>query len=173
MTDISLRMLPILNSVDSKNTIGQVEYNYVDDSSLINSYEYYNTKNIYYNVGYWDNEIYRLGVVYIMSDNSLSEVFNIRGGNNIKNITDYTINNPEINPEILYNDNGDRQYITIDEDTNCIHGGKPLENSKGVVRFMKNTDNSEYINYIQVLVPTVILKYLKDTYDIKGLFFVR
>lgn len=173
LTDISLRMLPILNSVDSKNTIGQVEYNYVDDSSLINSYEYYNTKNIYYNVGYWDNEIYRLGVVYIMSDNSLSEVFNIRGGNNIRNITDYTINNPKINPETLYSDNGDRQYITIDEDTNCIHGGKPLENSKGVVRFMKNTDNSEYINYIQVLVPTVILKYLKDTYDIKGLFFVR
>ena len=166
-------MLPILNSVDSKNTIGQVEYNYVDDSSLINSYEYYNTKNIYYNVGYWDNEIYRLGVVYIMSDNSLSEVFNIRGGNNIKNITDYTINNSEINPKALYSDSGDRQYITIDEDTNCIHGGKPLENSKGVVRFMKNTDNSEYINYIQVLVPTVILKYLKDTYDIKGLFFVR
>lgn len=173
LTDISLRMLPILNSVDSKNTIGQVEYNYVDDSSLINSYEYYNTKNIYYNVGYWDNEIYRLGVVYIMSDNSLSEVFNIRGGNNIKSITDYTINNPEINPEILYSDSGDRQYITIDEDTNCLHGGKPLENSKGVVRFMKNTDNSEYINYIQVLVPTVVLKYLKDTYDIKGLFFVR
>ena len=173
LTDISLRMLPILNSVDSKNTIGQVEYNYVDDSSLINSYEYYNTKNIYYNVGYWDNEIYRLGVVYIMSDNSLSEVFNIRGGNNIKSITDYTINNPEINPETLYSDNGDRQYITIDEDTNCLHGGKPLENSKGVVRFMKNTDNSEYINYIQVLVPTVVLKYLKNTYDIKGLFFVR
>ena len=173
LTDLSLRMLPILNSADSKNTIGQVEYNYVDDSSLINSYEYYNTKNIYYNVGYWDNEIYRLGVVYIMSDNSLSEVFNIRGGNNIKNITDYTINNSEINPEILYNDNGDRQYITIDEDTNCIHGGKPLENSKGVVRFIKNADNSEYINYIQVLVPTAVLKYLKDTYDIKGLFFVR
>lgn len=173
LTDLSLRMLPILNSADSKNTIGQVEYNYIDDSSLINSYEYYNTKNIYYNVGYWNNEIYRLGVVYIMSDNSLSEVFNIRGGNNIKNITDYTIDNSEINPEILYNDNGDRQYITIDEDTNCIHGGKSLENSKGVVRFMKNTDNSEYINYIQVLVPTVVLKYLKDTYDIKGLFFVR
>lgn len=173
LTDISLRMLPILNSVDSKNTIGQVDYNYVDDSSLINSYEYYNTKNIYYNVGYWDNEIYRLGVVYIMSDNSLSEVFNIRGGNNIKSINDYTINNPEINPEALYSDNGDRQYITIDEDTSCIHGGKLLENSKGVVRFTKNTDSNDHINYIQVLVPTVVLKYLKDTYDIKGLFFVR
>lgn len=173
LTDISLRMLPILNSVDSKNTIGQVDYNYVDDSSLINSYEYYNTKNIYYNVGYWDNEIYRLGVVYIMSDNSLSEVFNIRGGNNIKSINDYTIDNPEINPEALYSDNGDRQYITIDEDTSCIHGGKLLENSKGVVRFTKNTDSNDHINYIQVLVPTVVLKYLKDTYDIKGLFFVR
>ena len=173
LTDISLRMLPILNSVDSKNTIGQVDYNYVDDSSLINSYEYYNTKNIYYNVGYWDNEIYRLGVVYIMSDNSLSEVFNIRGGNNIKNINDYTTDNPEINPVTLYDDNGNRQYITIDENTNCIHGGKLLENSKGVVRFTKNTNSNDHINYIQVLVPTVVLKYLKDTYDIKGLFFVR
>lgn len=173
LTDISLRMLPILNSVDSKNTIGQVDYNYVDDSSLINSYEYYNTKNIYYNVGYWDNEIYRLGVVYIMSDNSLSEVFNIRGGNNIKNINDYTIDNSEINPVALYDNNGNRQYITIDENTNCLHGGKLLENSKGVVRFTKNNNSNDYINYIQVLVPTVVLKYLKDTYDIKGLFFVR
>lgn len=25
----------------------------------------------------------------------------------------------------------------------------------------------------KILVPTVVLKYLKDTYDIKGLFFVR
>ena len=173
LTDISLRMLPILNSVDSKNTIGQVDYNYVDDSSLINSYEYYNTKNIYYNVGYWDNEIYRLGVVYIMSDNSLSEVFNIRGGNNIKSINDYTTDNSEINPIKLYDNNGNRQYITIDENTNCLHGGKLLENSKGVVRFTKNTNSNDYINYIQVLVPTVVLKYLKDTYDIKGLFFVR
>ena len=63
--------------------------------------------------------------------------------------------------------------ITIDENTNCLHGGKLLENSKGVVRFTKNTNSNDYINYIQVLVPTVVLKYLKDTYDINGLFFVR
>lgn len=174
LTDLSLRMLPILNSVDAKNQIGQVDSNYIDDSSIINSYEYYNTKNIYYNVGYWNNEIYRLGVVYIMSDNSLSEVFNIRGGNNINNISDYTISNPEINPTSIYNDSGERQYITVDEDTNCIHGGKLLENAKGVVRFTNSDDpNNEYIYYIQVLVPTIVLKYLKDTYDIKGLFFVR
>ena len=174
LTDLSLRMLPILNSVDAKNQIGQVDSNYIDDSSIINSYEYYNTKNIYYNVGYWNNEIYRLGVVYIMSDNSLSEVFNIRGGNNINNINDYTISNSEINPTSIYNDSGERQYITVDEDTNCIHGGKLLENAKGVVRFTSSDDpNNEYIYYIQILVPTTVLRYLKDTYDIKGLFFVR
>lgn len=174
LSDLSLRMLPILNSVDAKNTIGQVDpSNYVDDSSLVNSYEYYNVKNIYYNVGYWDNEIYRLGVVYIMSDNSLSEVFNIRGGNNISTINDYTTTG-NINPISIYDSSNERQYITVDEDTNCIHGGASLENAKGVVRFTRNTSiDTEYINYIQVLVPTVILKYLKETYNIKGLFFVR
>lgn len=103
-----------------------------------------------------------------MSDNSLSEVFNIRGGNNIKNITDYTINNSEINPEALYSDNGDRQYITIDEDTNCIHGGKSLENSKGVVRFMKiliivNILIISKYQYLQQYLNTLkILTILKD-----------
>ncbi len=176
LADLSLRMLPTLQKQDSKNIIGQVDYNYQDDSSITNSYEYYNTKNIYYNVGYWDSEIYRLGVVYIMSDNSLSEVFNIRGGNNIYDINNYTtVSNPEINPENLYDDTGQRQYITIDEDTNCIHGGKDLENAKGVVKFKSINENNtdEYLYFIKVLVPTVVLKYLKDTYDIKGLFFVR
>ena len=176
LADLSLRMLPTLQKQDSKNIIGQVDYNYQDDSSITNSYEYYNTKNIYYNVGYWDNEIYRLGVVYIMSDNSLSEVFNVRGGNNIYDISNYTTSsNPEINPENLYDNTGQRQYITIDEDTNCIHGGKDLENAKGVVKFKSINENNtdEYLYFIKVLVPTVVLKYLKDTYDIKGLFFVR
>lgn len=176
LADLSLRMLPTLEKQDSKNIIGQVDYNYQDDSSITNSYEYYNTKNIYYNVGYWDSEIYRLGVVYIMSDNSLSEVFNVRGGNNIYDINSYTTaSNPEINPENLYDDTGQRQYITIDEDTNCIHGGKDLENAKGVVKFKSINENNtdEYLYFIKILVPTVVLKYLKDTYDIKGLFFVR
>jgi hypothetical protein len=111
-----------------------------------------------------------------MSDNSLSEVFNVRGGNNIYDISNYTTtSNSEINPENLYDDTGQRQYITIDEDTNCIHGGKDLENAKGVVKFKSINENNtdEYLYFIKILVPTVVLKYLKDTYDIKGLFFVR
>jgi hypothetical protein len=42
--------------------------------------EYYNTKNIYYNVGYWNEEFYRLGIVYIFNDNTKSPVYNILGG---------------------------------------------------------------------------------------------
>jgi hypothetical protein len=41
--------------------------------------EYYNTENIYYNVGYWNEEYYRLGIVYIYEDGSLSPVFNTLG----------------------------------------------------------------------------------------------
>lgn len=43
--------------------------------------EYYNPNHIYYNLGYWPDEIYRLGIVYIMNDDSLSPVFNLRGRN--------------------------------------------------------------------------------------------
>ena len=61
-------------------SIGYVDTNYegqkTDDAEQI---EYYNPQNIYYNLGYWPDEIYRLGIVYIMRDDSLSEVFNLRG----------------------------------------------------------------------------------------------
>lgn len=42
-------------------------------------YEYYNAENTYYRLGYWDDEIYRFGIVYILNDYTLSPVFNIRG----------------------------------------------------------------------------------------------
>jgi len=37
-------------------------------------------KNVYYRVGYWPDEFYRFGIVYIFDDDSLSPVFNILGG---------------------------------------------------------------------------------------------
>lgn len=40
---------------------------------------YYNSKNVYYRLGYWPDELYRFGIVYIFNDNSLSPVFNIQG----------------------------------------------------------------------------------------------
>ena len=56
------------------------KYEYLRDGHIISSEGgYYNTNNIYYFTGYWPGEYYRFGIVYIMSDYSLSPVFNIKG----------------------------------------------------------------------------------------------
>ena len=44
---------------------------------------YYDPQFIYDKTGYWGEEIYRIGIVYIMPNNELSPVFNIRGANSI------------------------------------------------------------------------------------------
>jgi hypothetical protein len=57
---------------------------------------YYNTKNLYYRVGYWPEEIYRFGIVYIFENGSVSPVLDILG-------VDFT-NKASIEPETdLYN----------------------------------------------------------------------
>lgn len=63
-----------------EESIGYVDTSYSTKSSDDSEQtEYYNPQNIYYNLGYWPDEMYRLGIVYIMRDDSLSEVFNLRG----------------------------------------------------------------------------------------------
>ena len=64
--------------VRSSNSIGGVNENYIDDSD---GGEYYNPKNIYSQLGYWPEEFYRFGIVFIKDDDSLSPVFNIIGCN--------------------------------------------------------------------------------------------
>lgn len=55
------------------------EYNKDGRTNISSRGGYYNTDNIYYFTGYWPGEYYRFGIVYIMSDYSLSPVFNIKG----------------------------------------------------------------------------------------------
>lgn len=175
LTDISLRILPTLEVANAASLIGEIDTkDYNDNSNSINDYEYYNTKNIYYNVGYWNKEIYKLGIVYILEDNTLTPVFNIRGGNNINSINDYTLTG-ELKPDNLFDSENNRKYITIDEDTNCLHKGKIFENSKGVVRFVAQDSNVNVTNlyFIKMNVPKKVLEYLKSQYNIKGFFFVR
>lgn len=78
LADLSLRILPY-TEVSSNYSIGYLNHNYSDESSSPNKNEYYNPDNIYYRLGYW-NDLYRLGVVYILNNFTLSPVFNIRGG---------------------------------------------------------------------------------------------
>mgnify|MGYP006874619163 CR=1 FL=1 len=59
--------------------------NGIDEDYNINATTdgYYDSKYIYDKTGYWPGELYRLGVVYILKDGSLSPVFNIRGATNL------------------------------------------------------------------------------------------
>jgi hypothetical protein len=65
-------------------------------------FEYYNADNIYYRLSYWEDEIYRIGIVYILNDYTLSPVFNIRG---IKELnSDTTFDSFNINDSINYDE---------------------------------------------------------------------
>lgn len=98
-----LQSLSLYISVNLKQldeSIGYINTDYTnqtkDDSEQV---EYYNPQNIYYHLGYWPDEMYRLGIVYIMRDDSLSEVFNLRGVKFEKGVREQNIivNNPDDN----------------------------------------------------------------------------
>lgn len=68
----------------TKANVGIVNSQYICSSGGMTPEEqysgcYYNTFNTYYRVGYWPDEIYQFGIVYIFNDNSLSPVFPIQG----------------------------------------------------------------------------------------------
>lgn len=71
-------------SQTAEGAIGTLDANYNEQSITKDQIEdhgfcYYNTKNVYYRLGYWPDEIYRFGIVYIFNDNSLSPVINLQG----------------------------------------------------------------------------------------------
>jgi hypothetical protein len=77
LSKLSLNFLPYYKVESEQVALGSV----LDESYT--SGGYYNVKNIYNKVGYWNEEIYRFGVVYIMANGSLSPVYNIRGINGV------------------------------------------------------------------------------------------
>lgn len=161
----------------------------MDESYDISSLQdgYYDSQYIYDKTGYWPGELYRLGVVYILKDGSLSPVFNIRGASKI--------------PVFQQTNEGSTWYYKVAEDLNAVDkkgnylnsiddvlasidyaeedymiiGGKaPNENAKGVIQL-----DSEYYNeatpfpVVGVNIRTnrrVIEKLREYT---KGFFFVR
>ena len=90
------------NPIYDTNGIGYLDEAYNEKYKGV-GYEYYNAQNIYYKLGYWDEEIYRLGIVYIMNDYTLSPVFNIRGKKVINENTIYSYL-PKIGDDINYGD---------------------------------------------------------------------
>ena len=133
LSNLSLYVVPYVKRELSKNRIGHINAsNYSDDSnigddSIINfkfTHEYYNAKKIYYNVWYWNEEYYRLGIVYIFEDGSLSPVYNILGYETLNNtsstkckgIIDESKENRCQDVNNLFNDNFEIKDIQYTED---------------------------------------------------------
>jgi hypothetical protein len=117
LQDLSLRFLPYLKEEDYAVDI---DHNY-----HISSFNkgYIDPKFIYNKTGYWGNEIYRFGIVYILKNGELSPVFNVRGNYNIgefnkgvqySNIPVWEINENK-NPERRYINYHEEKYNLLEE----------------------------------------------------------
>ena len=157
LTDLSLHFLPYLKE---ENYDCQYDKNY---SFQTTNTGYIDPKFIYNKTGYWGEEIYRLGVVYILPSGRLSPVFNIRGSDKITANTGFT-------EKSLYDSEGNRLYIEYDEQTHLIKDGQNLENVKGVVSYAPSKDNN-IIYSIDIRISDEALKEIKK--HVKGYFFVR
>lgn len=161
LADCALRFCPKLYT--EKYNIDQVGNDY--RGSVKNTY--YDPNYIYERTGYWDDEIYRFGVVFIKSDNTLTEVFNVRGIDKLNIRTEYE--------PLDFLAGKNRRYINFDEFSYKIlqsdNTSTNSENARGVVRI----DHSEYSDIIGIKfeVAEEVITYLKEIHKIKGLFFVR
>jgi hypothetical protein len=74
---------------------------------------YYDSKFIYNKTGYWGEELYRFGIVYILHNNELSPVFNVRGK---LNITEFNEENQQFKHFPIY-ENDQRVFVKYSEKT--------------------------------------------------------
>lgn len=112
----------IIPSIETSNTIGKIN---ASNYSVNGGSAYYDVNNVYYNTGYWGEEYYRFGIVFIYNNNILSPVFNIQGCDLTKQPTD----------EDFFNESDKEHYTSEPED--FIFNKEFLTNSKGVVKLPK------------------------------------
>ena len=172
LTDLSLRIIPELK----KSTISKLDERYVSDNG---DYGYYNSLNIYNKTGYFNQEYYRFGVVFIYQNGTLSNVYNTLGGV----LTEGKDSSPSLSlkEHQIYNTSNEviltRNYIKVDEsgwiDSSNIDKGSQL-NARGVCQLNYEEEYSDNdIFYIKFTVPKDVSEFLKEELGIRGLFFVR
>ncbi len=165
LKDLSLRFLPYLK--DKKYELS-MDQEYVISSK---SRGYYDPLYIYDNVGYWNKELYRLGIVYIMSNGQLSRVFNIRGRTQLavfnEGSEDYYIDhqytNFKIGEEVKYNES---TGLIMSKGTNTAN-----ENVKGVIQ-LNSEDDTNVVHALEIRVSNEVINELKKL-GVQGYFFVR
>ena len=171
LSKLSLGFVPYYDVESEEAALGSV----LDES--YSSGGYYDVKNIYNKVGYWNEEIYRFGIVYILSNGSLSPVYNIRGINDVP----YILHEDDPRPRHSNDNYSNFNNITIDYDTQLINN-TTLENSAGVCRINEiPTDGDSYFKVRRFVFKAqrdkeheendVIIQLKK--LNIKGYFFVR
>lgn len=168
-----------------ENTIGSIGAQNID---LEGGKAYYNVENVYNNTGYWADEFYRFGIVYIFENNLLSPVFNIQGCD-LNNEKTLAIPNFFKDP-----DPTNKCYAHEQEPDNFIFKEDGFFNSKGVVRMPLKSNftclgggsvNPKALKiqfdftriadkyYSQVPTSAEALKKFFIENHIKGFFFVR
>lgn len=190
LQDLSLRFLPYLKEV---NYTLDIDQNY---SIASTNKGYYDPQFIYQNTGYWGNELYRFGIVYILPNNELTPVFNIRGREKVGTFDEkseflskeelqgsrtndgkynhffFKKGNLDTGNDVTVQVKEDTGYILIpevDEGIKAINGGM-YENSRGVVSLDPSMDTDK-IYALDVRVDDQTIQELKKY--VKGYFFVR
>ena len=142
------------------------------DTNYYNGNGFYDSKTAYNNVGYFNNEYYRFGVVFIYQNGTLSNVYNTLGGLLKSNSEDIKVNIP------LYERESDiyliRKYIKSDEN-GWIKSDDSIGqylNSRGVCKIEGNDSFDKSIG-IKFNIPDEVIGHLKEELGIRGLFFVR
>ena len=174
LTDLALRIVPELNVVENLGIL--------DDSYLSKEgdYAYYDSQNIYNKTGYFNQEYYRFGVVFIYQNGTLSNVYNTLGGT-----LSFENNTPSLSLSgEIYNIDGTiltRNYIKVDDngwikstdDGTYQLTGSNL-NAKGVCQLNYTSEyDDNTIFSIKFKVPGQVSKWLREELGIRGMFFVR
>ena len=178
LTDIALRIVPQLNVV---NNFDSITAKYGADQG---DFAYYNSLNIYNKTGYFNQEYYRFGVVFIYQNGTLSNVYNTLGGVlSLETPLNLSMPGQASQSAPLYSTSGSfliRNYVKVDDfgwvkrdDSTYVLSGSNV-NAKGVCRFdYTETYDDNTVFSVKFKVPGEVSKYLREDLGIRGLFFVR
>lgn len=162
LSKLSLYIIPELNT-DKTCDIDKLNNFYNGDTSNT----YYNPNFIYNYTGYWDDELYRFGVVYIRKNNNLTPVYNVRGLYLQKDEKDIQYKPYDEDKPISF----DETNFNIDSDFIISKNYKELENAKGVC-YIPTQDKLTTVIGITFKCEDAVIKKL-DKLGIKGFFIVR
>lgn len=164
LSDLSLHFCPYLNNKDYDCRMDQTY------SITTSSMGYTDPEYIYNYVGYWNNEYYRLGVVYILANGELTPAFNIRGCSNVQPYS----NDFKYSDLHVWDDQAERSYINYNETSFLIikeeANDAADENVKGVIKLQSSSDTNK-IHGLDIRIDADAINEIKKY--AKGFFFVR